>query len=70
MKSTHSGENDINGYCKNARIEDLRKTNYLLTPGRYIGSKEVEDDGIAFDNKMISLTLLLNNKWKRQASWR
>lgn len=50
---------DIAGFCKSANIQDVRKNNYILTPGRYIDFKEVAEDGIAFDEKMQSLTASL-----------
>jgi type I restriction enzyme M protein len=50
---------DIAGFCKSATIEDVRKNNYILTPGRYIDFKEVAEDGIAFDEKMANLTQTL-----------
>ena len=56
---------DIAGFCKSASIEDVRKNNYILTPGRYIDFKEVAEDGIAFDDKMGSLTLLLKQQMER-----
>jgi type I restriction enzyme M protein len=51
---------DIAGFCKSATIEDVRKNNYILTPGRYIDFKEVAEDGIAFDDKMQTLTATLS----------
>jgi type I restriction enzyme M protein len=51
---------DIAGFCKFATIEDVRKNNYILTPGRYIDFKEVAEDGIAFDDKMQTLTATLS----------
>lgn len=47
---------DIQGFCKSADIEEVRKHEYILTPGRYVGIEEVEDDGIPFDEKMTKLT--------------
>ena len=47
---------DIKGFCKSASIEDIREHEYILTPGRYVGIEEIEDDGIPFDEKMESMT--------------
>ena len=43
---------DIAGFCKVATIEEIKENNYVLTPGRYVGTKEQEDDGIPFEEKM------------------
>lgn len=47
---------DEPGYCKAAKLEDIRKHNYVLTPGRYVGAAAIEDDGIPFEEKMSELT--------------
>ncbi|MCX6256611.1 MAG: class I SAM-dependent DNA methyltransferase [Bacteroidia bacterium] len=53
---------DIPGFCKSAAIEDVRKNNHILTPGRYIDFKEVADDVQAFDEKMKELTATLKKQ--------
>jgi type I restriction enzyme M protein len=50
---------DIAGFCKGATIEDVRKNNYILTPGRYIDFKEMKEDGQVFEEKMAQLTATL-----------
>ncbi|MDD4592716.1 MAG: N-6 DNA methylase, partial [Parabacteroides sp.] len=50
------GYEDIQGFCKSAHIEEVREHEYILTPGRYVGIEEVEDDGEPFDEKMTRLT--------------
>src|SRR5690554_5482777 len=50
---------DIPGFCKSANIQEVRKNNYILTPGRYIDFKAVENDGVAFEEKMKMLTSTL-----------
>lgn len=47
---------DIKGFCKSATLEEIRKHEYVLTPGRYVGIEELEDDGVPFEEKMESLT--------------
>jgi type I restriction enzyme M protein len=56
---------DIAGFCKSATIEDVRKNKYILTPGRYIDFKAVEDDGIAFAEKMKALTTTLAEQMQK-----
>ena len=43
---------DVAGFCKAATLEDIRTNNYVLTPGRYVGIEDEEDDGIPFEEKM------------------
>lgn len=47
---------DIQGFCKAATLEEVREHEYVLTPGRYVGIEEQEDDGIPFEEKMENLT--------------
>ena len=53
---------DIPGFCKAATIEDIRKHGHILTPGRYVGAAEVEDDGEPFQEKMARLTAALREQ--------
>ena len=46
---------DVPGFCKAAKLEDIRKHGHLLTPGRYVGAEETEEDGEPFDAKMKRL---------------
>ena len=56
---------DVQGYCKAASIDEIKKHDYILTPGRYVGIEEVEDDGEPFEEKMERLTNTLANKFKK-----
>ena len=47
---------DVPGFCKTATLDEIREHNYILTPGRYVGAAEVEDDGEPFEEKMERLT--------------
>lgn len=53
---------DIAGYCKSATLEDIKANDYVLTPGRYVGVAEEEDDGIPFEEKMTNLTATLKSQ--------
>jgi len=47
---------EVAGYAATADLEEIEKNDYILTPGRYVGIGEVEDDGIPFEEKMEKLT--------------
>jgi type I restriction enzyme M protein len=47
---------DVKGFCAVATTEDIAKQDYILTPGRYVGIEEQEDDGEPFEEKMVRLT--------------
>lgn len=53
---------DTPGYCKSATLADIQKNDYVLTPGRYVGVAEEEDDGIPFEDKMADLTATLKEQ--------
>lgn len=56
---------DVLGFCASRQLEDIRKNGYSLTPGRYVGLEEIEDDGILFEEKMDKLTLELSAMFVR-----
>ena len=47
---------DIPGFCKAATLDEVRANNYVLMPGRYVGTEAEADDGIPFEEKMTALT--------------
>ena len=47
---------DVKGFCKVATIEEIGKQDWMLTPGRYVGIAEKEQDAEPFDEKMQRLT--------------
>ncbi|MBD3668549.1 MAG: type I restriction-modification system subunit M [Kangiella sp.] len=55
---------DEAGFCKSATLEEIAKNDYVLTPGRYVGAAEVEDDGIPFEVKMKELSQTLYQQMK------
>lgn len=62
------GENyeDELGYCKSAELSEVEAQGFVLTPGRYVGIPEAEDDGIPFEEKMRSLTATLADQFIRE----
>ena len=56
---------DIAGFVKSETLEEIEKNNYVLTPGRYVGIEEAEDDGISFEEKMTELTKTLSGQFKK-----
>lgn len=48
------GYSDEPGFCKAAKVDDIRKHDHVLTPGRYVGAAEKEADGEPFDERMPS----------------
>lgn len=55
---------DIAGFCKSATKEEISKHDYVLTPGRYVGIAEEEDDGEPFAEKMARLTIQLKEQFE------
>jgi len=54
VPDTESTYEDIKGFCKSASQDEVRELNYVLTPGRYVGLEEVEDE-FDFKERFTSL---------------
>src|SRR5262249_14491008 len=46
---------DVPGFCKSTTTDQIAKHAYVLTPGRYVGAEDVEDEGEPFEEKMSRL---------------
>jgi type I restriction enzyme M protein len=46
---------DEPGFCASANLDTIRRQDYVLTPGRYVGAADEEDDGVSFDEKFAAL---------------
>jgi type I restriction enzyme M protein len=58
---------DIAGFCKSAKTDEIAGHGYVLTPGRYVGAEEVESDGEPFEEKMPRLVAELNAQFAESA---
>jgi type I restriction enzyme M protein len=56
---------NVKGYCAAVATAEIAKQDYILTPGRYVGIEEQEDDGEPFEEKMTRLTGELSEMFKR-----
>jgi type I restriction enzyme M protein len=61
-RSKNGNFKDVAGFCKSSTQEEIRQYECALTPGRYVGSAEVEDDGIPFGDKMQALSRTLTDQ--------
>lgn len=59
---------DTKGFSKSSNIEEIRGHEYVLTPGRYVGLEDVEDDGIPFEEKMENMTAELAELFAKSRS--
>ena len=51
---------DVPGFCKSASLDEIKSHGYILTPGRYVGAADVEDDDIPFADRFSALRSKLN----------
>jgi type I restriction enzyme M protein len=61
------GYEDVAGFCYSASLDEIRKHEHVLTPGRYVGAEEQEEDGEAFADKMARLTKQLAEQFAESA---
>ncbi len=63
---THNGKyEDVLGFCKVVTNDEIKENDFVLTPGRYVGAEEIEDDDEAFAVKMKRLTTELNEQFTK-----
>ncbi|MBK9217447.1 MAG: SAM-dependent DNA methyltransferase [Uliginosibacterium sp.] len=58
---------DIPGFCRSVPLAEIAEHGHVLTPGRYVGAEEVEDDDEAFADKMLALTEKLGEQMAKGA---
>ncbi|MDV5082211.1 class I SAM-dependent DNA methyltransferase [Vibrio parahaemolyticus] len=59
---------DQAGFCKSATLAEIKKHDFVLTPGRYVGAAEELDDGVPFGEKMATLTAKLSEQFAESAT--
>ena len=55
------------GFCKSTTTEEIAAHGYVLTPGRYVGAEEIEEDDEPFEDKMKRLTARLEEQFAEGA---
>ncbi|MBI4064540.1 MAG: SAM-dependent DNA methyltransferase [Elusimicrobia bacterium] len=58
---------DVPGFCKSVALDEIRQHGHVLTPGRYVGAEEMEDDGEPIEDKMKRLSAQLKEQFKESA---
>lgn len=56
---------EVKGFCAIADTQEIEEQDFILTPGRYVGIEEVEDDGEPFEEKMTRLTSELSDMFEK-----
>ena len=58
---------DVPGFCRSVSLAEVAQHGHVLTPGRYVGAEDVEDDDEAFAEKMQKLTAKLGEQMAKGA---
>ena len=66
-RNKNSKYKDVIGFSKSSTIDEVRTNNYVLTPGRYVGTEAEEDDGISYEEKIKTLSVELSEQFKESA---
>ncbi len=67
-EKTAGNYEDVAGFCKSATTAEIATHGHVLTPGRYVGAKEVEDDGDPFKEKMPRLVAELHAQFAESSN--
>ena len=58
---------DIPGFCKAAKLEEIKGHNYVLTPGRYVGAAAADEDDVPFTERFAELNARLETQFADSA---
>ena len=64
-KKNEAAYEDVPGFCRSARIEDVAEQGFVLTPGRFVGTVKDVGDGVSFEEKFATLRENLRNHFYR-----
>lgn len=67
-ESNETRYEDVSGFCKSGSLDDIRGHGHILTPGRYVGATEVEEDDVPFDERFSKLRALLQEQFAEATS--
>ena len=58
-----SGPEEVVGFCRVVTLDEVRGHNYALTPGRYVGAEDLEDELMPFEDKFPQLLAALDEQF-------
>lgn len=67
-RNKDGGYEDVPGFCKSVSKEDIAKHGYVLTPGRFVGAEDAEDDGVHFQERITELKARLERQLDQATS--
>ena len=56
---------DEPGFCKTATLKEVEDNNFVLTPGRYVGTEEIEDNCVSFEEKVATISAELTDQFAK-----
>ena len=62
-RNAEDGYEDVSGFCKHVSVNEVKKNDYKLTPGIYVGTEDEEDNGVPFEEKFERLKNKLLNQF-------
>ena len=67
MGTDENGYADVPGFCRSMSLDEVRKHGHVLTPGRYVGVPQQQDDGEPFEDRMKQLVTQLREQQTKGA---
>jgi type I restriction enzyme M protein len=58
---------DVPGFLKSVVLDEIKQDGYVLTPERYVGAEEIDDEGEPFEKKIARLTVKLDEQFAENA---